>query len=537
MKHLFLLFTAQQLLNGVLSQGDLNLFETDYFDTLPTFFHSCNFYGGITEALMEKYEIDKYRMVLFEKGEGVFKDTEVVYNPDGSCSSFAPLEQATDSFAEHRMIDSCKLFKNKYGMDKVCFIYYNALLSWIWYDLNHKYVDFVAADPNVIPWKRDGDKTFPDSNQMPVFDMRESVPQVMEFWVGEIEKMVKSDENKSYIDGIFVDRGFIRKTGEAEFTKNGKTSLTAFFNDYSAGKRLALNELEKRGIKTLVNPGSFYYTHLKGDYLPKTTPDSDIYSFNKYLEDSSMIHLEKCCIEPDTLYKMSMALKAGKEVQCHGGMIEAGHCGGIECRDHLRGYLATYLFGMEKYSKSYFACHRFWSLNQDAGDCRDQISARWVRNDFVRPMEYDMPLGVPQEREDENGNPVVIDGPNFNRRAYRAFLNRNTGELQAVAVWDADPFQATVCYVDDCEKNLDITKGKKCFGNPNHCPDILAKFLDKYKPPTAAPTTAGQTPTNLPNNNPVTAPTTTGGSTASAATYTLAISLSLPLIFLVLTSQ
>lgn len=484
-----------------------NYFTNGYYDNLPTFFHSCWFYGGITEDMMEKYELEKFNMVLIEKGEGVFRNTSVEYYSDGTCKSFEPVQKNTEDYTEDRMVRFCKMYKQKYGMDRTCFIYYNAMLSWIWYKLNDDYTALKASDSNIIAWSRNGDDTFPDSQNIPVFDLRDNVPQVKEFFINAIESVVKHPDNAPYIDGIFVDRGFIKKALQAELTTApGRLTLKAdrYFQPYSRGKRDFLNELENRGIKTLVNPGAFYYSHVKSDFLGYGTLD-EIYGFEHYMQNTSIIHLERCCIDSDTLYKIKKANDAGKDVQCHGGMIGKLTCGFYECREYLRSFLATFLFGIEPTGKGFFACHKFWSLNQDVGDCRDEINPAWVRNDYFRPMEYDMPLGEPQERVDENFNPVQVTDNAFTQLSYRAFLNRESRALQAIAVWSGNPKTTTVCYVNDCVKNLDIRNGKKCFGNiPEICDPLITKFQSKYtlaptippneREPTSRPTVPGETP-------------------------------------------
>lgn len=486
-----------------------NLFEDGWYDTLPTFFHGCWFYGGMTLELMQTYEIDQYQMVLFEKGEGVYLTTSKTLN--------------TASYAEDRMIDSCKLFKNTYGMDKRCFIYYNELLSWRYYRLDTDYVNWFS-DPsnsyvynNLIMWRRNGDSTFPLSTNMLTFDFRSTMYPAQEFWLNHVENVVKAPENASYIDGIFLDRGFVNKSPEARNTDGTKVTggtsfsldATQFFLHYTAGKNNVTNALEDRGIPVLINPGTYYYSDLVSDYFnhgsfqaqlgypPPTVTTDDVYSFNYYMENVSMVHLEKCCADSDSLYKVYMGTKAGKEVQCHGGMTNCN----LECKTGLRAYLATFLFGIEPDAKGYFACHQYWSLNQDAGHSLDGVSAK---DDYKRPAEYSMPLGKPLDRVDVNLNPVSITSPNFNTLSYRPYVNRTTGVLNAVVVWTGSKSTSTVCWVNECTPNTNTANGRRCGYSSALCDSVIQRFAAIHtatptKSPTPQPTRAPITPTQPPN--------------------------------------
>lgn len=461
------------------------LVQQGWFDHLPTFMHTCHFNGGLTEAIMDEYEFGKFNMLTVEKGEDV-----------NNVKSNQP--------SEWKMIDGCKMFKNKYGMDKRCFIYNNALLSWRYYLLNDEYMKLITGNSSIVTWDRNGDSTFPDSRNIPVFDFRAQVPQVGEFYNGFLVDLMLNDENKSYIDGTFLDRCYVAETeASAIWSADGKGMVNhGYFKDYTEHKNIVQNQLEQNGLTILSNPGSYYYEKFQVDYqkyFGETVSDEQLYNFETYMQESSMIHFEKFCANADSMYKLYKAIKAGKEVQAHGGMVS--HCN-LRCSGYMRFYLAAYLYGLEPDTKSYFACHEYWAINLDN------------RKELMRFQEYDMPLGMPLDRIRAAfpHDVVVPDSPTFEIESYRPFVNRNTGELQAVVYWSKAT--KTVCFVNDCQRNTDITKGKRCIGNDQAiCDSIIGKvetLVPAYvtRAPTGSPTVfRSSAPSKSPNKSPTDKPT------------------------------
>jgi hypothetical protein len=474
--------------------------------------HTCNFYGGLNLVDFYQYEFGRYRMLTVEKGEGLYTN---------EFTTTRDME-----YTETKMVRACRVFKEIYGMNKTCYIYYNALLSWPWYKLHEDYMTLQGADTSIIPWSRNGDSTFPDSVGLSVFDKRLS--QVRDFWTAHIDQTVHSLENQAYTDGIFVDRGFVNNNPEAYRTTSGSTRLSQieYYDEYTAGKNLALNTLENNlNIRVVVNPGSYYYEDFTADY-DSTASEEDVFRFRRYMESVSMVHLEKFCPDISSAFRLSSALLAGKQVQAHGGMISK--CGNVwTCRGHYREYLAFFLMGVERNAKAYFSCHEHWSLNMDRGDLRDTNND--VRYEFLPYGEMDLPLGIPGPRllASDYSTPVQFTSNTFSTPTIRPFFNRETLALQAVAVFNygIDNLN-TVCYVGDCQPNSNPLLGKTCEGNDLACAQILstAQQIDPslYEftnaptagPPTAGPPTAGP-PTAGP---PTTGPPTTGPPTAGPPT-------------------
>lgn len=526
------------LLIGIVHGAEDN-FANGWYDYLPMFMHTCRFYGGITEQDMIDYEFDKYQMLTVEKGEYLFEDI-----PSAGVNNEASKNAL---HTEWKMIDTCKKFKQKYGMNKICFLYYNELLHWKWFKLSDDYETYKASEghPNVIQWTRTGDNTFPDSSGITVPDLRHyaSVDTVT-WWLEHINGIVNAPENASYVDGIFVDRGYVAiGSGGSEAsgiwtpgvssTTNKITSSTvkddngniicnegaahglSCFEDYLLGKLDALNRLETEyDIKTVVNPGSYYYEDFVTDasFLNGgvTIPDEDMYSYKYYFQNTSMIHFENFCVTGHDVYRLYKAIKAGKEVQVHGGY--SNDCQGLLCKDHMRRYLAAYLMGIEPDAKTYFICNRYWSLNQDSNEPRDESGKKAAYYELYRFAEYELPLGIPGDRvlQSDTSN-VVSMVDNFGYNAYRPFYDRITGILNAVVVWQGNNNAAnTVCYAQDCQQvSFTPNVTKRCLGNsPTLCPVALASFSPL---PTPNPT---KTPTTQPSQHPVTnAPVTNPPST------------------------
>lgn len=515
-------------------------FANGWYDYLPMFMHTCRFYGGITDQDMIDYEFDKYQMLTVEKGEYLFEDI-----PSAGVNNEA---SKNNLHTEWKMIDTCKKFKNTYGMDKICFLYYNELLHWKWFKLSDDYEAYRIAQghPNVIQWARTGDATFPDSSGITVPDLRyHASVDTVSWWLNHISSVVNAPENASYVDGIFVDRGYVasgtngkeasgiwtpgvssstnKVTSDPVKDSNGNVicnegaahGLTCF-EDYMLGKRDALNRLEtEHNIKTVVNPGSYYYESFVTDAKfmngGSTISEEDMYSYKYYFQNTSMIHFENFCVTGHDVYRLYKAIKAGKEVQVHGGYSD--DCQGLLCKDYMRRYLAAYLMGIEPDAKTFFICNRYWSLNQDSNEARDESGKKNTYYELYRFAEYELPLGMPGDRVlQSDTSSVVTMVDNFNLNTYRPFYNRTTGVFNAVVVWQGNNNAAnTVCYVNDCTPGS-FTPGvtKRCMGNsPTLCPVALGKFSplptpNPTKSPTQQPTMPNQTP--QPNANPVQTP-------------------------------
>lgn len=505
-----------------------DVFQDGWYDTIPTFMHTCRFYGGITEQDMETYEFDKYQMLTVEKGEYLYDDL-----PDAGGGVYRNYMHT-----EWKMIDTCKRFKQKYGMNRTCFLYFNELLNWEWYKLAEDYEDLLASHPrtDIIPWDRNGDATFPNSKDIRVPDLRKYAQyDVITWWLDHINATVNAAENATYVDGIFIDRGYVAHKGGSPreaggiwtlhgsgMTQNVVTDNTFgticdeglahglnCFEDYTLGKLEALNRIETEyNIKTVVNPGSYYYSDFASDaqFLNNNNPIAqiDVFDLKFYFQDSSMLHFENFCPNGHDAYRLQRAILAGKEVQVHGGYTDDCGGNGFYCKDIMRRYLAAYLLGVEGNAKTYFICNRYWSLNQDEGDYRDAVGSL---NELMRFAEYDLPLGVPGPRVlqiDTTQEVPLTD--NFNRDVYRPFYDRENGLLNAVVVWNGNTASSnTVCFVHDCVKKS--AAPNRCIGNSNICPSVLSLFETTLAPttsgsPTAAPTTTPPTslaPTNSPS--------------------------------------
>merc|ERR1719468_1151693 len=123
------------------------------WDTVPVFFHSCNFSGPYTDEAIAI--MTKFPMVTIEKGQGV-EDAN------------APRP------AEEKIVSTLQRVKEADGNVSTLF-YYNSLMDWSVYRMHEEFLNepsWHLKDVDGNDCKINGDPLFPDHIGMLLFDWR-----------------------------------------------------------------------------------------------------------------------------------------------------------------------------------------------------------------------------------------------------------------------------------------------------------------------------------------------------------------------------
>lgn len=362
--------------------------------------------GTISDADIEKYQLLKHASFSVAKGQGVLEKNPV-----------------PGSTVEARALEILERMKRKKA-DLVTLFTYNSWLDWPWFKLHEDHVNLIESeDYNGKILYKSGDPVFPDSAQVLTYDFGQE--SVRSLWTSVCETMtshshtqLSADGKKTVkiqtVDGCFSDRAYV---GDLEMKKalvpesfsriNWNNAMKQWFTEKYVPGHDAVHA-------TLANSLSQPSVH-KGNGLMVVNPGRlfklEMYSFDTYLKEPNAILLEHYCPTLQYLRKHQNAVKAGKIVQIHGGY--ENDCKFTCQGDGFRRILAVFLIGMGKYS--YFACHRYWSLDQDADS---------GKNDYLRRSELDYALGTPGEVTEASGE------SRFERWFYDA-----EGKKQAVSVF------------------------------------------------------------------------------------------------------
>jgi hypothetical protein len=274
------------------------------WDTVPVFYHSCNYSGPYSDAALQV--VAKFPMVTIEKGQQVF---------DG-----AP-------FAEDAIVGTLKRVKALNPNISTIF-YYNSVLDWPFYRLHEKFIrhpDWAvpSGKNDGKPCLMNGDSTFPNHTNMLVFDF--SKEEVRNFWASECINMTKT----GYVDGCFSDRA----VGEPACHFNSQEHKQA----YQKGHVLVHQELQKA-----IGNGPLVANHA--------------YS----MPNVSAVHIESFKADEQSIKQLNDSAALGKLVQAHAGYGEDGsddHCNDVEQS------LAAFLIGAR--DNCFYGCSRHWDVDSD----------------------------------------------------------------------------------------------------------------------------------------------------------------------------
>ena len=151
------------------------------WDTVPVYYHSCNFTGAYTDAALDV--VAKFPMVTIEKGQGV--------------------QDASDTrFAEDKIVDTLRRVKQRDANISTIF-YYNSILDWPFYRLHADLVarpDLWARDKSGAACHTNGDGSFPNHSNMLSFDFAQAGGR--DLWAQACLNVTAT----GHVDGCFSDR-------------------------------------------------------------------------------------------------------------------------------------------------------------------------------------------------------------------------------------------------------------------------------------------------------------------------------------------
>lgn len=276
------------------------------WDTVPVFYHSCNFSGPFSDAELDS--IVKFPLVTVEKGQGL----------------------DLPGYAESKIVAELKRIKKRDSSIYTMF-YYNSLRDWTFYDLHQKMLDH----PDY--WVRDvhgkvcyisGDSGFPNHTQMLSFNFTN--PSAADMWISECIDVTKG----GHVDGCFSDSS----TG----TPTCKLPSKAAFEVAHAQVHRDL-QAKLGGGKILVANKGYSLSGVAGAMLEMFLAGSD---------DSAKR-------ESDIQTLISLA-DQGRIAQAH-----AGHNGDCSKSKYFTDALAGFLVGAGEYA--YFGCSKGWQVGDGMG--------------------------------------------------------------------------------------------------------------------------------------------------------------------------
>jgi hypothetical protein len=164
------------------------------WDTVPVYYHSCNFTGDYTDEALKV--VTKFPMVTIEKGQQI-------YAVDGKTP--AP------GYAETKIVRQLQRVKAIDPNISTIF-YYNSVLDWPFYQLHDKFHQrpdlwLPSGKGDGKPCRMGGDGSFPNHTNMLVPNFAKQAAQ--DFWASECINMTKT----GFVDGCFSDRSNGRACG------------------------------------------------------------------------------------------------------------------------------------------------------------------------------------------------------------------------------------------------------------------------------------------------------------------------------------
>ena len=301
------------------------------WETVPLFFHGCNFSGPFSPAAAAAIA-SRFASATVEKGQGL-----------------AAPDNATVRAEAHMLAAALQLKALRPSLPIVA--YFNAFLNWEMYQL----AEDVAADPSLALHEDGGalflvggDPAFPQpAGGMAVFDF--TTPRVQQWFAGACLRLVASGA----FDGCFNDRSLAN--GGLPILTNVSPARAAAWNaghvTMMLGEQAALAEA---GGFEIGNGASTLVPGLPGLMLENFTSD-----------------------EPGILLLQGFAAQ-GLLVHAHAGFAQQpGYCAGA----NLTSALAAFLMGAG--DSSFFLCCTSYRVELPSSDV------------LAWPEEYSRPLGKP----------------------------------------------------------------------------------------------------------------------------------------------
>ena len=151
------------------------------WDTVPVFYHSCNFSGPYNAQALDI--MAKFPMVTVEKGQGVFDPTD-------------------KRFAEDKIVEALRGVKAR-NANVSTLLYYNSVLDWPFYRLHEELMrrpELWARGADGSVCRTNGDGSFPNHTNMLSFDFAQAAAR--DLWASACLNATRT----GYVDGCFSDR-------------------------------------------------------------------------------------------------------------------------------------------------------------------------------------------------------------------------------------------------------------------------------------------------------------------------------------------
>jgi hypothetical protein len=275
------------------------------WDTVPVFYHSCNFTGPYTADAVAV--MAKFPMVTVEKGQGV--------------------QDATDPRrAEDKILEVLAAVKAVDANISTIF-YYNSILDWPFYQLHHDFLqhpEWWVRDTQGAVCRMNGDGTFPNHTDMLSFDFTQEGARA--FWASECYNMTQT----GVVDGCFSDRSV---------GNPGKSCVLPNKTAFEAGHLLVHQQLQA----------------LIGDGPLIANAGLDMPGVNA-------VQLEGFKADNRSIALLLEAVAHGKITEAHAGYGEDGSADD-HCSKGITNSLAAFLIGAGP--RCYYACSRGWKVQED----------------------------------------------------------------------------------------------------------------------------------------------------------------------------
>eukprot|EP00756_Hemistasia_phaeocysticola_P057914 Hpha_TRINITY_DN34523_c0_g1::TRINITY_DN34523_c0_g1_i1::g.96465::m.96465 len=272
------------------------------WDTVPVFYHSCNFTGTYTPEAIRV--ISKFPMVTIEKGQGV-------------------QDPADTRPAEDKIVEVLKAVKAVDPNISTIF-YYNSVLDWPFYNLHTKFLqrpDLWVRDAKGGVCHTNGDGSFPNHTNMLSFDFAQAAAR--DLWLSECVNMTRT----GFVDGCFSDRA----TGDPSCTVPNKTA-------FEEGHVRVHQELQRA-----IGNGPLIANHAYD------MPGVNAVQIEGFMANEASIETLRQCVAN------------GKITEAHAGYGADGD--DDHCSKGITNSLAAFLIGAG--SRSYYACSRSWKVQVD----------------------------------------------------------------------------------------------------------------------------------------------------------------------------
>ena len=277
------------------------------WDTVPVFYHSCNFTGPYTDAGVKI--MAKFPMVTIEKGQGV------------------TLGSGPGNYAEDKIVDTLRRIKAIDDNISTIF-YYNSILDWPFYKLHADFVkhpDWWLKGGEGDVCRIGGDGSFPNHTNMLVFDFAQKA--VRDFWASECVNMTQT----GFVDGCFSDR--------SPSNDHDMSAPCGAGHDFAAGHVTVLQDLQRQ-----LGNGVLIANH----------------AYN--LSGVNAVQIEGFKADEASIRTLQQCVANGKITEAHAGYGEDG-TEDNHCVNGIENSLAAFLIGAG--SRSYYTCSRGWKIQED----------------------------------------------------------------------------------------------------------------------------------------------------------------------------